>query len=66
MLTINDIALSTEKSHPAQLNAFTQSYQFLLDSGIESGNIIFMGDSAGGTFINSGAPNGMSLADNDM
>ncbi|KAK5045787.1 hypothetical protein LTR84_008880 [Exophiala bonariae] len=40
--------LSTEKSHPAQLNAFTQSHRFLLDSGIEPGNIIFMGDSAGG------------------
>lgn len=51
VLTADETALSTEKSHPAQLNAFTQSYQYLLANGVEPGNIVFMGDSAGGKFL---------------
>lgn len=43
-----ETALSTTASHPAQLNAFLAAYRYLLDSGIDSRNIVFMGDSAGG------------------
>lgn len=46
-------ALSTEAGHPAQLNSFLGAYRFLLDSGIKSRNIIFMGDSAGGKRLRS-------------
>jgi hypothetical protein len=40
-------ALSTKESHPAQRDAFIDAYRFLLSS-VAPGNIIFMGDSAGG------------------
>jgi hypothetical protein len=32
---MNDTALSTDKSHPAQLDAFIQAYRYLLESGVE-------------------------------
>lgn len=40
--------LSGEAPHPAQLNSFTAAYQYLLGIGIDSSNVVFMGDSAGG------------------
>ncbi|KAH7064051.1 Alpha/Beta hydrolase protein [Paraphoma chrysanthemicola] len=40
--------LSGEASHPAQRSAFLAAYRHLLEMGILSSNIIFMGDSAGG------------------
>lgn len=40
--------LSGEAPHPAQLNAFTAAYQYQLGIGVDSSNIVFMSDSAGG------------------
>ncbi|KAK5460810.1 hypothetical protein LTS15_002873 [Exophiala xenobiotica] len=47
VLTI-DPALTSEASHPAQRDSFTKAYRYLLDVGVPSGNVIFMGGSAGG------------------
>ncbi|KAJ3524630.1 hypothetical protein NM208_g11986 [Fusarium decemcellulare] len=41
-------ALSTESPHPSQVRAFVSTYRKLLDDGFRSGDIVFMGDSAGG------------------
>lgn len=51
MLNENDTALSTDKSHPAQLDTFIQAYRYLLESGVAPENIVFMGDSAGGMVL---------------
>ncbi|KAK5400811.1 hypothetical protein LTR06_011232 [Exophiala xenobiotica] len=40
--------LSDKNPHPAQLDAFISAYRHLLNEGISSENIVFMGDSAGG------------------
>ena len=48
VLTLSHQALSTEESHPAQLNSMIECYRYLLDRGIKPQNIVFMGDSAGG------------------
>ncbi|KIV92791.1 hypothetical protein PV10_04057 [Exophiala mesophila] len=40
--------LSTSQRHPAQKNAFIQTYKYLLEHDIRPENIVFMGDSAGG------------------
>lgn len=48
------LALSIKASHPAQRDSFISAYQFLLKHGIPPGEIIFMGDSAGGeVFVHS-------------
>lgn len=40
--------LSSQAPHPAQLECFTAAYNYLLGIGVDSSNIVFMGDSAGG------------------
>ncbi|KAH7379067.1 Alpha/Beta hydrolase protein [Cadophora sp. MPI-SDFR-AT-0126] len=40
--------LTDSKSHPAQRDAFLGAYRFLIDLGVPSTSIVFMGDSAGG------------------
>ena len=40
--------LAPEHTYPAALNDSVQAYQWLLDQGIISSNIVFAGDSAGG------------------
>lgn len=41
-------ALTDTEPHPAQRNAFLNAYQYILGQGVDSQQIIFMGDSAGG------------------
>ena len=43
-----DYRLAPEHTFPAALNDSVKAYQWLLDQGISSYNIIFVGDSAGG------------------
>ncbi|KAF9892983.1 hypothetical protein FE257_012394 [Aspergillus nanangensis] len=40
--------LTDEAPNPAQQEAFLKAYQYVLERGIPSKNVIFMGDSAGG------------------
>ncbi|KAL2831018.1 alpha/beta-hydrolase [Aspergillus pseudoustus] len=39
--------LSTEAAHPAQRDSFLAGYRYLLDQGMPTNRVVFMGDSAG-------------------
>ncbi|HEY9160131.1 MAG TPA: alpha/beta hydrolase [Desulfomonilia bacterium] len=46
-----DYALAPENPFPKGLNDSLKAYGYLLDTGIEPGRIIFMGDSGGGNLV---------------
>lgn len=47
---LTHIALSPEASHPAQRDSFVHGYRYILDQGVSASKIVFMGDSAGGSY----------------
>ena len=46
-----DYALAPERPFPEGLNDAVVAYYFLLQQGIKSSNIVFMGDSGGGNLV---------------
>jgi epsilon-lactone hydrolase len=48
---IFDYRLAPAHTHPAQVDDATAVYRWLLDQGIDAGNVAFAGDSAGGGLV---------------